>query len=116
MTEKLIEKCIYLAVRERQLDLEMDSLKEEQEKVADEFLNILTEDKQKTIEHLNEFEIEIHRAHNLDSTSIPPRIPFLVDVTRYYGTEKAIRVGFSWFQSSGSNKMEKTNQRSEVAE
>ena len=102
MTKELIDKCIYLAVRERQLELEMDSLKEEQGKVADELLNILTEDKQITIEHLNEFEVEIHRAHNLDSTGIPPRIPFLVDVTRYYGTEKAIRVGFSYFQSSGS--------------
>lgn len=104
MTKELIEKCIYLAVRERQLKLEMDSLKEEQGKVADELLNILTEYGQKTIEHLNEFEVEIRRSHNLDSTCIPPRIPFLVDVTRYYGTEKAIRVGFSYFQSSGNQK------------
>ena len=101
MNKELIDKCIYLAVRERQLELEMDSLKEEQGKVADELLNILTEDRQITIEHLNEFEVEIHRAHSLDS-GIPPRVPFLVDVTRYYGTEKAIRVGFSYFQSSGS--------------
>lgn len=103
MTKELVEKCIYLAVRERQLQLEMDSLKEEQGKVADELLNILTEYGQKTIEHLNEFEVEIHRSQSLDSTCIPPRIPFLVDVTRYYGTDKSIRVGFSYFQSSGSN-------------
>ena len=103
MTEELIDKCIFLAVRERQLELEMDSLKEEQGKVADELLNILTEDRRITIEHLNEFEVEIHRAHSLDS-GIPPRVPFLVDVTRYYGTEKAIRVGFSYFHSSGNKK------------
>lgn len=103
MTEELIEKCIYLAIRERQLELEMDSLKEQQSKVADKLLNILTEDRQITIEHLNEFEVEIRRSHNLDSTCIPHRVPFLVDVTRYYGTDKAIRVGFSYFQSSGSN-------------
>lgn len=104
MTKELIEKCIYLAIRERQLQLEMDSLKDEQGKVADELLNILTEDRQQTIEHLNEFEVEIHRAHCLDSTRIPPRVPFLVDVTRYYGTDKAIRVGFSYFQASGNKK------------
>lgn len=104
MTKELIEKCIYLSIRERQLQLEMDSLEDEQKKVADELLNILTEDRQTTIEHLNEFEVEIHRAHCLDSTCIPPRVPFLVDVTRYYGTEKAIRVGFSYFHSSGNKK------------
>lgn len=101
MTKELVEKCIYLAIRERQLQLEMDSLKDEQEKVSDELLNILTENRQKTIEHLNEFEVEIHRALNLEDT---PRVQFLVDVKRYYGTEKSIRVGFSWFQSSGNKK------------